>query len=34
VTGKFHPVKKDFNPNKDLSLNKIIDADGDGIVST
>ena len=34
VTGKFHAVKKDFDPNKDLSMNTMIDADGDGIVST
>jgi len=34
VTGEFHPVKGDFDPNKDTSINKIIDTDGDGIVST
>lgn len=34
VTGRFHKVSKDFDPNKDLSVNKIIDADGDGIVSS
>ena len=34
VTGHFRAVKKDFDPNKDLSVNKIIDTDGDGIVST
>ena len=34
VTGKFHQVKSDFDPNKDTSQNQVIDQDGDGIIST
>ena len=34
VSGKFNRITKEFDPNKDLSMKKIIDTDGDGIVST
>ena len=34
VSGKFKKINKAFDPNKDLSLKKVIDVDGDGIVST
>lgn len=34
VSGKFNKISKEFDPNKDLSMKKIIDTDGDGIVST
>lgn len=34
VTGQFHSVKDDFDPNQDMNLAQVIDVDGDGIVST
>lgn len=34
ITGKFIPVNKEFDPNRDKGLKKKMDADGDGIVST
>ena len=34
VTGQFHAVKTDYDPNKDNSKSLEIDTDGDGIVST
>ena len=34
VTGNFHQVKLDFDPNKDTAYSTAIDTDGDSIIST
>ena len=35
ISGKYNPVKKEFDPNKQSKNQpKIVDKDGDGIVST